>query len=43
MKTTEDYPALGASKGATIIDHSGNTLKYDFSGLIATVGIGYAF
>lgn len=43
MQTTQDYPDLGASKGATIIDSSGNTLEYDFSGMIATLGVGFVF
>lgn len=43
MKTSEDYPVLGISKNATITDRNGNKLKYDFSGLIATIGVGYKF
>ncbi|MHB9155100.1 MAG: hypothetical protein ACYC5N_05320 [Endomicrobiales bacterium] len=43
MKTTQDYPLLGASKGAVLVDINGDTLKYDYSGLIASAGIGLRF
>jgi opacity protein-like surface antigen len=43
MKTSEDLPALGIRKDIPIVNAQGSKLKYDFSGLLATIGLGYRF
>jgi opacity protein-like surface antigen len=43
MKTSQDYFDLGITKDTPIVDINGNTLKYDFSGLVLGVSVGYKF